>query len=173
MGQCGSVPDDVQRHPFSWEEKRVALRHDSGRCVFVDAAVATFPVARVLDGACVKQITVLRMDDPTIAHMKRQGLRVAIDVRHYFILAKTDSVLAHPVMLVLVPIPTGYWPVRLSGVARRRPDLKFQVIRHMLYERCSFATLADVENWRAALFARNGLPPDARIIAEVAKLSRV
>ena len=146
------------------------MRHDSGRCVFVDAAVATFPAARVLDGKCVKQITILRMDDATIAHMKRQGLRVMIGVRHYFVLAKTDNA---SVTLALVPIPPyHYWTVRDRRVAyHKHTDLRAQVIRHMLYERPSFATLRDVADWRAALFAWNGLPPDARIIAEVPKLS--
>tara|TARA_B100000405_G_scaffold299089_1_gene256870 strand:- start:2194 stop:2703 length:510 start_codon:yes stop_codon:yes gene_type:complete len=169
MGQCGSVPDDVQRHRFSWKENKVLYGDDSGRCVIVDAAVATFPAARVLDGNCVKQITILRMDDATIAHMKQQGLRVVIGVRHYFVLAKTDNA---SVTLALVPIPGHYWTVRDRRVAyHEHTDLKAQVIRHMLHERPSFATLRDVANWRAALFARNGLPPDARIIAEVPKLS--
>lgn len=173
MGQCGSVPEDGQvLYPFSLEEKKMALKHESsGRLVLVDTAVATFSAARVFDGVCVKQVHILRIDDATIAQMKRLGFRASIPVRHYLVTAKTSQMVPHTAMFALVPIPSGYWTVRFSGMPFRRPELKFHVIRRILFENPSFTTLKDVENWRAALFSLNGIPPDARIVAEIPYLS--
>lgn len=152
----------------------MALKHDSTeRLVLVNAAVATFPDARVFDGVYVKQVHILRMDDATIAQMKQLQFRASIPVRHYLVMTRTSQTAAHTAMFALVPIPGHYWTVRFSHMPFRHPELKFHSIRHMLFRNSSFTTLKDVQNWIAALFSLTGIPPHAHIVAEIPSLSSV